>query len=130
MQLTTTLRHLEQELADAALAGYKDASQIDRLVGSDFTLRTSDAPETSISRDQWLREGRSTQTLSIEQQYHAARKLADDLAVVSLLQTQKAMAESRDMCGSYYVVAIWKNRNNQWQLIARYSGKTFEPMPR
>jgi hypothetical protein len=128
--LTDTLRQLEQELAGAALRGYRDATQIDRLVAADFTLRTMDAPEKIVSREQWKEAGRSNPPLSTEEQFHAARGLANDLAVVSFLLTEKARSKSRDLSGTSYVVDIWKERSNRWQLIARYSGKTFEPMPR
>ena len=45
---------------------------------------------------------------SIEGRHHAARKLAEDLAVVSLLLTQQASFEGRDRSGDFYVVDIWK----------------------
>jgi hypothetical protein len=38
----------------------------------------------------------------------------------------------RDRSGDFYVVDIWKQRGDRWQLIAHYSsplGKTFDRMP-
>jgi hypothetical protein len=68
----------------------------------------------------------------IAQQHHAARKLADDLAVVGLLLTQQASVASRDRSGDFYVVDIWKKVRSRWQLIARYftlMGKKFDLLP-
>jgi len=57
------------------------------------------------------------------------RKLADDVAVVSLVMTPHAAGGNPDQSGSSYVVDIWKKRG-RWQLIARYSGKTVEAVSR
>jgi len=53
----------------------------------------------------------------LDERYHAARKLADNLAVVSLLLTQKATDEGRDRSGDFYLVDIWKKSGDQWQII-------------
>jgi hypothetical protein len=58
---------------------------------------------------------------SCEQRYTAARKLADDLGVVSLLWTQKGTIDGRDFSGDFYLVDFWKKRGGNWQIIARYS---------
>jgi len=131
-RLTDTLGQLEQRLGDAALHGFKDTQEMERLVGSEFTLRTSDAPERSLPRALWGQPSGRYKIESLNERYHAARKLADDLAVVSLLLTQKASFDGRDRSGDFYVVDIWKQRGDRWQLIARYSsplGKTFDRMP-
>ena len=126
-QLTETLRQLEQQLGEAAVRGFTDTNEVDRLIDSEFTLRTSDAPETSVPRALWVQASGQYKIDSFEERYHAARRLADDLAVVSLLLTQKTSGE-RDRSGNYYVVDIWKNSGNRWQLIARYSGKNLDPV--
>jgi hypothetical protein len=58
---------------------------------------------------------------SFNEPYHAARKLNDDLAVVSLLLTQKATVDGVDRTGDFYEVDIWKRNGGKWQIIARYS---------
>jgi Calcium/calmodulin dependent protein kinase II association domain len=58
---------------------------------------------------------------SLEEGYHAARRLADDVAVVSLVLTQKATRDGIDRSGEFYVVDIWKKRLDRWQIVARYS---------
>jgi hypothetical protein len=127
-QLTETLRQLEQQLGGAAVRGFTDTKEVDRLVDSEFTLRTSDAPETSVPRALWVQAAGPYKLDSFEERYHAARKLADDLAVVSLLLTQRGSGDGRDRSGDYYVVDIWRNRGDRWQLIARYSGKNLDPV--
>jgi hypothetical protein len=132
-QLSETLRQLEQELGNAAVGGFKDTQQMERLVSGEFTVRFSDAPEMSVPRALWGQPSSSYKVESFEERYHAARKLTDDLAVVSLLLTQKASMDGRDRSGDFYVVDIWKKGGDRWQLIARYSspeGRTFDRMPR
>jgi hypothetical protein len=133
-QLTDTLAQLERRLGDLALHGFKETREMERLVGSDFTLRVSDAPERSLPRAQWGQPGSVYKIESIEERFHAARRLADDLAVINFVLTQKASRDGQDRSGDFYVVDVWKDRDRQWQLIARYSspqGKTFDrPVPR
>ncbi len=59
----------------------------------------------------------------------AARKLADDLAVVSSVLQTKGTMEGRDFSGNFYVVDFWKKSGGNWQIIARYSspaGKMYD----
>ena len=131
-QLTEQLRQLEQEIGEAALHGFKDTKIIERLVGPEFTQRVSDAPERSLPRSVWGQPSGTYKIESIEERHHAARKLTEDIAVVSLLLTQQATSDGRDRSGDFYVVDIWKNRGDRWQMIARYSspmGKKFERSP-
>ena len=58
---------------------------------------------------------------SFNEHYYAARKLTDNLAVVSLLLTQKATRDGGDRSGDFYLVDVWKKTGDNWQLIARYS---------
>ncbi len=130
-QLTDLLRQLERELGDAALHGFKDRKTMERVVSPDFTQRVSDAPERSLPRSLWGQPASTYKIESIEVRHHAARKLAEDLAVVSLLLTQQATFEGRDRSGDFYVVDIWKKSGGRWQMIARYSspmGRRFDRM--
>jgi Domain of unknown function (DUF4440) len=130
-ELTAVLRALEEELGQAALGGYKDTATMERVVGSEFTQRVSDAPQRSLSRAMWGQPSGTYTIESLEQRYYAARKLAEDFAALSFLLTQKASREGQDRSGDFYVVDIWKKRGDRWQLIARYSsplGKTFDRM--
>jgi hypothetical protein len=113
-----------------------DTQVVDRLMGADFTLRVGDAPDRSVPRA--LREDlrpqatRTYKMQSFEERHHAARKLTNDLAVVSLLLSQKATFDGRDRSGDFYVVDIWRKTPGNWQIIARYStplGKKFDRSP-
>jgi hypothetical protein len=69
---------------------------------------------------------------TLNEQYHAARKLTDNLAIVSLLLTQKATFVGRGRSGDFYIVDIWKKNGDSWQIIGRYStpiGKKFDCSP-
>jgi hypothetical protein len=61
---------------------------------------------------------------------YTARKLADDLGVVSLLWTQKGTMDSRDFGGDFYLVDFWKKRGGNWQIIAWYSSPVGKPPDR
>jgi uncharacterized protein DUF4440 len=127
--LTDVLRPLEEELGRAALARFSDTKTVDRLVAPEFTLRMGDAPELSVPRASWGQPSGAYKMESLEERYHAARKLTDGLAAVSLILEQKAPRDDRDRSGEFYVVDIWKKHPNGWQLMARYStpiGKTFD----
>jgi hypothetical protein len=123
-QLTDKLRELELQLAEAAM--HRDTEVLERLVGSEYTLRLGDAPELSVPRAVWMDNSRPEaphpfKLESFNEQYHAARRLNDNLAVVSLLLTQKASADGIDRSGEFYEVDIWRRNGAQWQMIARYS---------
>jgi hypothetical protein len=123
-RLTDTLTALERRLGDVALHGFTDAPEIDRLVGAEFTARSSGTPARSIGRAQWSDPATNRKLEAVDQRFHAARRLADDVAVVSLVQTQKARVDDRDHGGDYYLVDVWRRRADHWQLIARYSSET------
>jgi hypothetical protein len=131
-QLTEQLRQLEQELGEAELHGFKDTEIMERLVGPEFTVRFSDAPQISVPRSQWGQSSSTYKVESFEERYHAARRLADDVAVVGLVLSQKATRDGRDRSGDFYVVDVWKKCDDRWQIIARYSSpqaKTFDRSP-
>ncbi len=131
-KLTGEFRQLERELGDAIL--HKDAKSLDRLVGVEYTLRVSDIPQGSLPRAIWIDNTLNRlKAESFDQRHHAARKLADDLTVVSLLHIQKATIDGRDFSGDFYLVDFWKKRGGNWQIIARYSspvGKILDPYPK
>jgi ketosteroid isomerase-like protein len=123
-QLTEQLRQLEQQFGEATMR--RDPETVDRLLGADFTLRVGDDPERSVPRAVRMENLRAQgaqeyKTESFEEQYHAARKLTDSLAVISLLLTQKATFAGRDRSGDFYVADIWKKNGDDWKIIARYS---------
>jgi len=133
-ELTETLRLREEQFAKASMHG--DVAIVDRIMGSEFTLRVGDAPERSVPRalrnDIRPREGSAYKVRSVEERYQAARKLTESLAVMSLVLTQEASLGDRDRSGDFYVVDIWRKSGNDWQIIARYStpiGKKFDRSP-
>jgi len=128
-ELTTLLRQLEEEIAEAARHGFEDTRTMERIVSPEFTQRVADAPERSLPREAWGQPFGRYKIESLTQQHYAARKLADNVAVVSLLLTQKASFTGRDRSGDFYVVDVWKKPADRWRLIARYSspaGKKFD----
>jgi len=127
--LTDTLARLERRLANAALGGFRDTLEMARLVGAEFTVRVADAPERSLPRALWGQPDNAYKVESLDERLHAARRVTDDVAVVSFVLNQKASREGSDRSGAFYVVDVWKRRGGNWQLIARYSspqGRTFD----
>jgi hypothetical protein len=124
LQLTEHLSQLEQQFGEATM--HRDSQAVDRLLGPDFTLRVGDDPQRSIPRALWIENLRAQgpqeyKLESFEERYHAARKLIDNLAVMSLLLTQKANSAGSDRSGDFYLVDVWKKGDGNWQIIARYS---------
>jgi Domain of unknown function (DUF4440) len=131
-QITEQLRQLELELGEAALHGFKDTKLVERLVSPEFTLRVSDAAERSVPRSLWGQPSSSYKIGFLEERHHAARRLSQNLAVVSLVLTQQATLDGHDRSGDFYLVDIWKKSGDRWQMIARYSspiGKKFDRSP-
>ena len=123
-QLTQELRLLEQQLGEAAM--HMDTKTLERLVGAEYTLHIGDAPEESVPRATWMETLRPEsqhpyKTESFNQHHYSARKLTDNLAVMSLLHTQKATYSGSDRSGDFYLVDVWKKTGDNWQIIARYS---------
>ena len=128
-KLTEEASLSEHQLCDAIL--HKDASMLNRLVGPEYTLRVADIPQASLPRTIWIDNTlRRLQPESCEQHHVVARRLANDLAVVSLVWGQKGSTDGRDFSGDFYVVDFWKKRGGSWQIIARYSSPIGKPPDR
>jgi hypothetical protein len=84
--LTEQLRQREQEFGEAIV--HKNAQVLEQVVGPEYTLRISESPQQSLPRAIWMDNTlNKLKAESFEHHHDAARKLADDLAVVSLLFT-------------------------------------------
>src|SRR4029450_13489074 len=53
----------------------------------------------------------------------AARRLAENVAVVSLIFDQKGMMGDRDFSGVSYLMDFWKLNGGSWQIVARYGAR-------
>jgi hypothetical protein len=94
---------------------------LDGLVSSNFTLRVADVPQSSLPRAVWMENTRRITGESCDRHHLTARRLMDDLAAVSLVWSQKQLADVRDFSGEFYVVDFWKRSSDKWQITARYS---------
>ena len=119
-QFTEQLGQAEQQFCKAILN--RDAGTLDRLVSPNFALRVADVPQGSLPRTVWMDSTLHRITGEHCEQHHVvARKLADDLAAVSLVWSQKGTSDGRDFSGDFYVVDFWQKSSGNWQIIARYS---------
>jgi hypothetical protein len=119
-QFTEELGQAERQFCEAILN--KDARTLDSLVSQTFVLRVADVPQSSLPRTVWMDNTLHRITNEHCEQHHVvARRLADDLAAVSLVWSQKGSSDGRDFSGDFYVVDFWKKGKGKWQIIARYS---------
>jgi ketosteroid isomerase-like protein len=119
-ELTSSLGQLEQDLAAAAAHGPSDPEALKRIISPDFTRRTAAASGVTASREPWDASGNG-RVEGIAERYHAARKLADDVAVVSFVATSMSPPGGRQGSKELYIVDVWSKRTGAWQLIARHS---------
>jgi hypothetical protein len=127
--LTKQLGELEQRFGEAIVR--RDAKILDSIVGGEYALRIADIPQASLPRRMWMA---NTLTRLVGESFElrnvAARKLADDLAVVSGVLQTKATSEGRDFSWTFYLVDFWKRNGGNWQIIARYSSPIGTPPER
>jgi hypothetical protein len=120
-QFTEQLSQSEHQFCTAILN--KDARTLDSLVSPNFALRVADVPQSSLPRTVWMDNTLHRITNEHCEQHHiVARKLAADLAAVSLVWSQKGTSDGRDFSGDFYVVDFWQKSSGNWQIIARYGG--------
>ena len=101
---------IERNLADAV--SRHDQTTTDKLLSPDFEFRPDAHPGEPTTRADWLADnamhGTGTDQLSV-------RELGD-VAVVSFVTRTTANASS-------YVIDVWKQQGDTWQLITRYQSK-------
>ena len=118
-QFTEQLGQAEQQFCKAILN--KDVRTLDSLVSPNFALRVADVPQGSLPRPVWIDSTLHRITGEHCEQHHVvARKLADDLAAVSLVWSQKGTSDRRDSAAT----SIWSIFGRRAAGIGRLSPGT------
>ena len=123
------MRGLEQRFVDAIVR--KDSASLERILAPEFTLRVADVPHASLPRAMWMDNTlHRLKAESVELRHVAARRLAENVAGVSLIFDQKGMMGDRDFSGANYLVDFWKRNEGSWQIVARYGSRVGKPPER
>lgn len=119
MELFTKLEH---EWIQAVQK--KDKTTLDAILAPEFTLRTSENPENSQSRADWVQNALTSYDIHSFSQRAMAIRAFLGVAVVSFVQSEQITANGKDSSHEYFVVDLWKANHNKWQVCARYISPT------
>ncbi|HEV2397943.1 MAG TPA: nuclear transport factor 2 family protein [Candidatus Sulfotelmatobacter sp.] len=97
----------------------KNASELDRVLAPEFVVRSGANPENPILRVDWIRQVKSWSLRSYDLHTFAIRAFATE-AIVSYVQSQRALFDGQDRSGEYFIVDLWVVNHGDWQLAARY----------
>ena len=88
------------------MGGFRDTFEMSRLVATEFTVRVADAPERSLPRTHWGQSDGAYRIEALDEQLYAARRVSDDIGVLSFVLNQKATRDGNDRSGAFYVVDV------------------------
>jgi hypothetical protein len=109
---------LERDWIQAEQA--KDQTKLDAILAPEFTLRSSEQPESSQSRADWIQQALTKYEIrSFDHRAMVIRAFLG-VAVVSFIQTQQATIEGKDCSGDYLIVDVWEANHGKWQVSTRY----------
>ncbi len=118
---------LEEQLTRAIQ--HKDEVRLGKLVSEDFELWTPAPPGDPVPREDWIHIVLTALTLQSFQIRQMAVRTVGDTAVVSFVQTERAICTGRDCSGSSFVVDLWQQQGKDAaQLLVRYQSKLSGPM--
>lgn len=98
----------------------KDKASLDEILAPEFTLRTSENPESLILRADWIQKALTSYDLRSSNQRAMVIRAFLGVAVVSFVQSEQVTIDGKDSSGDYLVVDLWKANRNRWQVAARY----------
>ena len=97
-------------------------------MSEDFELWTPAPPGDPVPREDWIHIVLTAFTLQSFQIRQMAVRTVGDTAVVSFVQTERAICTGRDCSGSSFVVDLWQQDKDAAQLLVRYQSKLSGPM--
>lgn len=113
---------LEQAWANAMQA--RDLSELNRLVADDFfvTIAAQGLPLQVTQRERWLASmpNYEIREMSLDD-IHA--HVYGDVAVVTLLWTQRAFVNGGERSGTFFITDIWRSIGNEWRVAERHSSR-------
>ena len=117
-QLTSAVRH-------------KDEAALGRLLAEDFEQWSPDPPGDPVPREEWLNNVLTAFTLQSAQHRLMAVRTVGETAVVSFVQSQRAVCAGRNCNGDFFIVDLWQQHKDAPQLLVRYASgiKTLPRLP-
>ncbi len=113
---------LERKWADAMHSG--DLATLDAMVTRDFhvAIAAQGMPLQVTPREPWLKVMPlyQIQEMTIDD---IRAQIYGDIAVVTLLWTQKATVQGRDRSGTFFITDIWRKTPQGWQVAERHSSR-------
>lgn len=125
MDATDTATHIIQlERAWANAMQQRDLTQLNNLVTDDFfvTIAVEGMPLQVTTREPWL---------SVMPNYEILEMTLDDIratvygdvAVATLLWTQRARVPGGERSGTFFITDIWRNIDDLWRVAERHSSR-------
>src|SRR5271165_2008769 len=109
---------LERDWIQAAQV--KDKTALDAMVAPEFMLRTSENPENPQPRADWIQRVLTSYDVRSFSQRTMAIRAFLGVAVVSFVQSEQSTMDGKDHSGDYFIVDLWKAKQDKWQVCARY----------
>ncbi len=99
---------------------HKDKAELDKLLADDFEQWTPAPPGHPIPLEQWTESELSADLRSFEIRQMAVETMGDS-AVVSFVESRRAVCRGRDCSGSSFIVDLWQRRGGVPRLRVRYA---------
>lgn len=124
-RLVALFSDLEQQWTQAMQR--RDAAPLNKFLSDEFELWTPAPPGDPVSREDWLHDTLTASHLQSFQIQQMAVRMVDDTAIVSFVQRQKADANGQDRSGDYFIVDLWTQHGDTWQVLVRYASPIKNP---
>lgn len=102
----------------------RDLARLNALVTDDFfvTIAAQGMPLQTTPRERWLSvmPAYEIQSINIDD---IRATLYDQIAVVSLLWSQRATVNGNDRSGTFFITDIWRKTADGWRVAERHSSR-------
>lgn len=118
-RLVARYSDLERQLTNAMQ--HKDEAALGRLLAEDFEQWTPAPPGDPLPREEWMHNALTAVTIQSFQLRQMAVRMVGETAVVSFVQSQRAVCNGRDCSGDSFIVDLWQQHKDAPQLLVRYA---------
>jgi hypothetical protein len=126
-RLVAQFSGLEQRLNRAIQ--HSDEATLNKLLAEEFEQWTPIPPSEPMPREEWLHNVLTAFALHSFQLQQVAVRMVGETAVVSFVQTQRAVCDGRDCSGSLFIVDLWQLRKGAPRLLVRYNSQRLARQP-
>jgi hypothetical protein len=110
---------LEQQWTNAMQQ--KNKAALERFLSEEFEQWTPTPPGAPLPREEWVHDILDAFTLHSFQIRQMAVRMVGETAVVSFVQHQHAECKGKDCSGESFIVDLWQQHGDAWQVVARYT---------